>query len=327
VRTLLPGVPVIFHGYTFYSKSSRKNGAIPAPAAGYGAKYIDERCFLKKRGEYLDHVAPIPLSCTGLFAMGYAAALLIGILLGLIGGGGSILTVPALVYLFGYSPLLATTDSLFIVGTTSRAGAIASMRRKAVDLRTVAAFGIPSVITVFLIRRLVIPRIPQLIRLGPEAVSFATLTMLTFGVLMLLASFSMIRTQKKAGLQPVLPAPTVLPLYGILIGLITGFLGAGGGFLLIPVMVLLLRLPMKTAIGTSLSIIALNSMVGFFSDGSKGITDWPFLLTVTGIAIGGVILGNLLNRRIPGARLKAGFGWFVLVMGVFVITRELMLLR
>lgn len=259
---------------------------------------------------------------------GYLAAILIGLSLGLIGGGGSILTVPVLVYLFGLRPDIATSYSLFIVGSTSLVGAYRSYLKGLVDIKTALLFGLTSVTTVFVLRKYVVPIIPEdIISVGSFHITKGMLTMVLFATLMLLASFSMIRSRPvqaeitKQGPIEVLP----LILYGIGIGLVTGLLGAGGGFLLIPTLVLILKLDMKRAIGTSLFIIALNSLIGFCGDIGNIIIDWYFLLQMAAIAIAGIFLGGQLGKKIPGAKLKKGFGWFVLVMGSYILLRELVM--
>lgn len=255
---------------------------------------------------------------------GYIASLFIGLSLGLIGGGGSILTVPVLVYLFGISPILATSYSLFVVGSTSLIGAYSNWRKDLVDFKTALLFGATSIITVFLTRKFLIHRIPENIHLGAITFRFSVLTMISFAVLMLLASISMIRkrqmenTDKNHGINF-----TILVLYGIGIGLVTGFLGAGGGFLLIPALVLLLQLPMKKAVGTSLLIIAFNSLIGFIGDTGHLETNWGFLFIITAIAITGVILGGLMSKKINGDKLKKGFGWFVMAMGIYILVKEI----
>jgi len=258
--------------------------------------------------------------------MGYIAALFIGISLGLIGGGGSILTVPVLVYLFGVSPILATSYSLFVVGSTSLIGSLNNWRKGLVDFKTAFLFGLSSVTTVFITRKLIIPNIPEAIRIGNSNLHFSILTMVLFALLMLIASISMIRSKAvNEHLAQNGKHFFTLVLYGICIGLVTGFLGAGGGFLLIPALVLLLHLPMKKAIGTSLFIIALNSLAGFIGDTGHFDTNWLLLLTISIIAIAGVFIGGLLSKSVDSCRLKKAFGWFVLAMGIYIIIREIWL--
>ncbi|WP_345947750.1 sulfite exporter TauE/SafE family protein [Mucilaginibacter sp. PAMB04274] len=257
----------------------------------------------------------------------YFASALIGLSLGLIGGGGSIMTVPVLVYLFGVSPILATSYSLFIVGSTSLVGAFNNYRKGLVSIKTALLFGISSISTVFLTRKFIIPAIPKhIVYIGTFNLTENILTMLLFAVLMVAAASAMIRSSRKN--EPEVLEPKKLNLvklliYGVAIGLATGLLGAGGGFLLIPTLVLLVGLPMKQAVGTSLLIIALNSLIGFTGDLGHFHMDWLFLGEITGIAIAGIFVGGMIGKRINGAGLKKGFGWFVLVMGVYIISREL----
>ncbi len=261
---------------------------------------------------------------------GYFAAILIGISLGLIGGGGSILTVPVLVYLFKVDAVQATSYSLFIVGSTSLVGAYNNYRQKQVDIKTALLFGISSISTVFITRKFIIPFIPtEIFSIGDFVVTKSLLTMVLFALLMLTASTSMIRGRKDPGEVTVTDnkstAIVKLLLYGVGIGLVTGFLGAGGGFLLIPSLVLLLDMPMKKAVGTSLFIIALNSLIGFTGDIGQSDINWALLLQLSAIAIGGIIVGSQLAKKIPGGKLKKGFGWFVLIMGVYILIKEIFL--
>ena len=261
--------------------------------------------------------------------VGYLAAALIGISLGLIGGGGSILTVPVMVYLFGVQPLLATSYSLFVVGSTSLVGAINNYRKGFVNLKTVLFFGTASIITVFLNRKFIVPAIPKdIATIGGFTITESLFTMVLFAVLMLVASISMIRNKNAVSTEKECSECIrffKLLGYGVAIGLITGLLGAGGGFLLIPALVFLVKMPMKKAIGTSLLIIALNSLIGFMGDLGHFEIDWWFIIKITAIAIGGIFLGGLLNKRIKGEKLKKGFGWFVLLMGIYIIVKETVL--
>lgn len=261
--------------------------------------------------------------------LGYIAAVLIGISLGLIGGGGSILTVPVLVYIFKVDATLATSYSLFIVGSTSLIGAYKNYRKQQTDIRTAILFGVSSITTVFLTRKFIIPAIPDTVfTIGDTAVTKSLLTMVLFAALMLMASTSMIRSKTPPEGETAENNSGVivkLLLYGVGIGLVTGLLGAGGGFLLIPALVLLLNMPMKKAVGTSLLIIALNSLIGFTGDLGQVEIDWQMLLILTAISISGILIGSRMSKSIPGAKLKKGFGWFVLIMGVYILIREVFL--
>jgi uncharacterized membrane protein YfcA len=261
--------------------------------------------------------------------IGLFASTLIGISLGLIGGGGSILTVPVLVYLFNVDPVLATAYSLFIVGLSSLVGAFPKYKSGMIDLKTAVVFGIPSIISVFITRKVLVPSIPEtLFSVGELAFTKALAMMLLFAILMVAASVSMIRDKKKEETESAAPRifnyPMIL-LEGTVVGVLTGLVGAGGGFLIIPALVMLSKLPMKQAVGTSLLIIAAKSLIGFTGDvmeNSKNM-DWTLLGVVTALAVLGIFIGNQLSKKIDGAALKKGFGWFVLVMGLYIIIKEL----
>jgi uncharacterized protein len=259
--------------------------------------------------------------------VGYLASILIGVSLGLIGGGGSILTVPVLVYLFGVEPVLATGYSLFIVGTTSLVGVLPKYRDGMVNLKTAFIFGIPSILAVYATRAWLVPIIPNpVFSLGVLMVTKAMFLLGIFAVLMVFASVSMIRS-KKGGHETAATIPQkfnypMILLEGTVVGVLTGLVGAGGGFLIIPALVLFSKLPMKHAVGTSLLIIAAKSLIGFLGDLSNYKMDWSLLLSVSFLAISGIILGNMLSRKINGDKLKKAFGWFVLMMGVYILLKE-----
>jgi len=258
---------------------------------------------------------------------GYIASLVIGISLGLIGGGGSILTVPVLVYLFKVEPVLATAYSLFIVGLSSLIGAVPKYKQGQVNLKTALIFGLPAIAAVFATRKFIIPLIPNTVfSVGDFVVTKSILMMVLFAILMVFASVSMIRDKKKTEESEIeeqkFNYPMIL-LEGAVVGILTGLVGAGGGFLIIPALVLLSKLPMKQAVGTSLLIIAAKSLIGFTGDLSHYTMDWKLLLIVSGIAVAGIFAGDALSKKIDGNKLKKGFGWFVLVMGIYIIIKEL----
>ena len=260
--------------------------------------------------------------------VGYAAAVFIGISLGLIGGGGSILTVPVLVYVLGIDPVLATAYSLFVVGSTSLVGSFTYMRKQLVDYKTALVFAIPSFITVFFTRKFVVPLLPDpLFVLGELAVTKSIGIMVFFALIMLAASYSMIKGNGKNNSDEQSVVEFNIPLIaleGIVVGLITGLVGAGGGFLIIPALVLMAKLPMKMAVGTSLLIIAAKSLIGFLGDVANQTIDWKMLLIFTGLSVVGIFIGSFLSKIINENALKKGFGWFVLIMGIYIITKELM---
>lgn len=258
---------------------------------------------------------------------GYLAAVFIGVSLGLIGGGGSILTVPVLVYLFYVDTVLATTYSLFVVGITSVVGSFSYFKKGLVQLKTAVVFGIPSILLVFITRAFVVPAIPNTIfQLSDFVLTKDMLLMLLFAILMIFASLSMIRNKNKTAGDIQQNQPLNYPIVfaeGIFVGIITGLIGAGGGFLIIPVLVNILKLPMKTAIGTSLVIISVNSLLGFLFSLHHIAIDWIFLLAITSIAITGVLIGSYLSTKIDGKKLKPAFGLFVLIMGIYILIKEI----
>jgi hypothetical protein len=257
---------------------------------------------------------------------GYIASLFIGLSLGLIGGGGSVLTVPVLVYLFSVEPVMATAYSLFIVGSTSLVGAIPKYKEGLVNMNTAIVFGIPSIASVYFTRRIIVPAIPDNIAtIAGFELTKPILFMLLFAVLMVFASYSMIVNNKKEtddNIKQVFNYPLIM-IEGLLVGLLTGIVGAGGGFLIIPALVLLSKLPMKQAVGTSLVIIAAKSLIGFLGDLSHTTVDWVLLSKITGLAVIGIFAGNYFSKKIDGTVLKKSFGWFVLVLGVYIILKEL----
>lgn len=255
--------------------------------------------------------------------IGFIAVIFIGISLGLIGAGGSILTVPVMVYLFDVPVLMATSYSLFIVGITSLVGAVQKHKQGNVNYRIAIHFCLVSLIVVYVVRQFVIPAIPhKLFFFQGIAITSALVNMTLFACLMIAAAYSMIR--RKHLHQSNSQGHSFAPLFfcSVVVGLVTGLMGAGGGFLLIPALVLLLGLSMKEAIGTSLLIIASNSLIGFSLDINHFSMEWMFLGCVTLITITGLVIGLAIGKKIPARHLKIAFGWFVLFMGVFILLKE-----
>ena len=259
---------------------------------------------------------------------GYIASIFIGISLGLIGSGGSILTVPVLVYLFGIGVEMSTAYSLFIVGSTALVGGVRNAFLGNVNYKTAVVFTIPAFIAVYTTRAYLVPAIPSVIMtLGTYVLTKDIAIMVFFALVMLAASVSMIRNKRKKEEEnavPQLNLPVII-IEGAVVGVLTGIVGAGGGFLIIPALVLFAKLPMKKAVGTSLLIIAAKSLIGFIGDVQRygDQLDWTRLLTVTAIAVFGIFIGIYLNTFIDGKKLKKGFGWFVLLMAVYIIGQQL----
>ena len=256
--------------------------------------------------------------------IGYISAVFIGIILGLIGGGGSILTVPVLVYILAIEPVLATAYSLFIVGTTALVGAVKNIKTGNIDIKTGIVFSIPSLFAVYFTRRIIIPSIPQkIIIINDFSLSKETGIMLFFSLIMLLAATSMIYKRKEKRKENKIKY-TAITLEGLVLGVFTGLVGAGGGFLIIPALVLLGGLSMKKAIGTSLMIISVKSLIGFTGDLSTALNiDWFFLSSFCFFSVLGMGLGLYISKFIVGEKLKKVFGWFVLLISLFVFIKEL----
>lgn len=261
--------------------------------------------------------------------LAYIFAAAIGISLGLIGAGGSILTVPVLVYLAHVEPVLATAYSLFVVGSTALVGSAQNAFRRLVDFKTAFLFGIPSIAAVYATRAWIMPAIPDQFAVLGLDLDKGTALLLLFAGLMLATSYSMIRKRGREELDKVSANSGqahhfgLILLEGVGVGALTGLVGAGGGFLIIPALVLLAGLEMKVAVGTSLFIIAMKSLLGFIGDIQAGTAiDWTFLLLFTSFSITGIFIGSGLAKYIHGERLRTAFGWFVLVMGAYMILRE-----
>lgn len=257
---------------------------------------------------------------------GYIGAFIIGLILGLMGGGGSILTVPLLVYIMGINPVIATAYSLFIVGTTSAFGSIPNHFKGNISYKTGLTIAIPSFIAVYLTRRFIVTAIPDIIVDTHSIIIHRnTFIMVLFAIIMLMASISMLtRKINDSNIEAAKQLNYVYVLPSIAaVGIFMGVVGAGGGFLMIPMLVFFGGLPMKKAIGTSLFIIAINSLIGFSGDVQTINIDWHFLLFFTVISVFGIFVGTYLHKFINGRQLKRGFGWFILLMAAFILSKEI----
>lgn len=255
--------------------------------------------------------------------LGYALAILMGLTLGMIGAGGSILTVPILVYLLGVKPVVATGYSLLVVGSAALTGAVRYWRHGMVNLRAALMLALPAMLTVLATRTFIVPAIPAMLAGIPKDIFI----MLLFAALMIVAAVFMLKPLRvKPEAHPKMTAGRIVKLIsgGAGVGLLTGMVGAGGGFLIIPTLIALFGLPVKEAIGTSLAIIAINSLIGFQGDLIAGIPlDWPLLGLFLGLTLLGMWLGTTLGKRMHGEKLKKLFGAFTLLVGLAVLAEEL----
>jgi len=259
--------------------------------------------------------------------LGYASALIIGISLGIIGGGGSILAVPVLAYLFSVNEKVATAYSLFIVGASALVGGLKQHLKGYVDWKTAIVFGIPAIVGVSIVRHYVVPALPDvLFHVGNFQFTRRMGMFGLFAILMIPAAFSMLKERKvkeQKGDGTVKYNYPLILIEGLLVGGITGMIGAGGGFLIIPALVILANIEMKIAVGTSLVIIAFKSLLGFFlGDAFTMEIDWMFLSVFTGISFVGILIGSYLSNFIDGNKLKKGFGYFIFVMAIFIFYME-----
>lgn len=258
---------------------------------------------------------------------GYICSMLVGISLGVLGSGGSILTVPIMVYLFGINVVDATGYSLFVVGMASMIGAIKYINRKLVTIKTAIIFAIPSIVSVFLTRKFLMPAIPNPVFSSAQfAVSKEKFVLLFFALLMIVVAINML-LQKQAKENDVEKANTnftLMLLVGFISGVLTGLVGVGGGFIIIPALVFFAKTPLKTSVGTSLIVIAANSFIGFSAEvlERSNVIDWKFLFTFSAFSIAGIYIGFAVASKISSTQLKKMFGCFVLVTGIVIFIKE-----
>jgi uncharacterized protein len=249
--------------------------------------------------------------------VGFILAALVGLSLGLLGGGGSILTVPILVYLLGFGAKTAIAMSLPIVGTTSLVGAIGHWRAGNVRLQTALLFGLAAMAGAFAGARL-------------AAYLSGAVQMAILAVVMLVAAITMFRGGVGGGAAlEAESAPALTPMLSVAVGVgaLTGIIGIGGGFLIVPALVLLARVPMKQAVGTSLLVIAMNSASGFAGYAGRVAVPWGFVAAFTGVAILGILAGAALVRFISQAQLKRSFAVFLIAVGLFTLYQNRAVLR
>lgn len=257
--------------------------------------------------------------------IGYILAIFVGLSIGIIGAGGSILALPILVYLFGIEAAeTAPAYSLFIVAVSSLFGSYMKNKQGLINFKLVWSFGIPTVIAIFVTRYFVVPAIPNEVFIIEQfVVTKRLLVMGMFSVLMIIASFYMMQQNKSE--KPVKVNALLNYSGGFATGFLTGFVGAGGGFMLVPALIKIGNLGVKAAVATSMVIIAINTSVGFAASISHVAIDWMLLLTFSGLAVSGIFIGNSLSKKVNATQLKKGFGWFILLTGLFILINELFL--
>jgi len=257
--------------------------------------------------------------------LGYISLFFVGLVLGTLGGGGSILSVPILVYLFSIDAVMASAYSLFIVGTTSLVGTFLKLNVQMVNLRVGLTFGLPSLIAIFSTRKWLVPAIPEVVLQTESVVVTKRFLILgVFAVLMILASLSLIRKREESQFEQEYSDPYLVGI-GALTGVLTGLVGAGGGFLIIPALVYFAKMCFKTAVGTTLLIITANSLIGFLGDVINYQINWYFLFSITVLAMVGIVVGTRLAINISNQTLRRSFGWLVMGMGTLILAKELLI--
>lgn len=263
----------------------------------------------------------------GLIAiLGYIGAILTGLVLGLLGGGGAAVSIPILVYAFNVPPSLATGYSLLIVGFTALLGTVQNLRQGLVRYKALVRCGLPALISIYIMRRFLIHSIPA---------TFFTLygfklTKDTFILLLLAFFMAMVARNMISAAKPdkkeVKQTPYISVLFqSIFIGLFTGMVGAGGGFLLIPLLLASEPMEFRNATATSLTLVTLNSFIGFAGDVQSNIViNWPFLLSFLGCSIAGVIIGIRIAHRIDNKKLRQIFGYAMMGIAIFIVIKELL---
>ncbi len=263
-----------------------------------------------------------------MFIIGLIASFIMGTVLSLLGAGGSILTLPILVYLFKVPVIAGTSYSLLIVGLTALFGFFTYFKNKTINIKVGIIFGIPSIIGVIIARKILVPYIPNEFIFIGLTITKSILIMSLFAFLMVTSAALMIRDRnlkfEKSKKKNEFERNVLIILEGLIVGQLTGFVGAGGGFLIIPALVLLTGLNMKTAVGTSLFIIATKSLIGFGSDVMSGfVTDWNFVIYVMIFTIIGSIIGTFLSKKVSDIKLKKAFGYMTLVIGFLIILEQI----
>lgn len=259
-------------------------------------------------------------------SIGFFGAFLTGIVIGLFGGGGSILAVPIFVYLFKLNPILATSYSMFVVGFSAAIGTLINIKKKLIEYKTAVIFTLPALVSVSVTRRFLIPNIPNtLLSFEHFVITKEMGLMLFFSSVIILSSILMM---KKPNTKSITKTNTkknygLLIFIGFGVGVLTGLVGAGGGFIIVPALVLFARITIKQAVATSLIIITFNSLIGFSSDLSFLKIEWNFLILFTALSIVGIFVGTYISTYVRESTLKTNFARFMIFMAAVIVFKEL----
>ena len=252
------------------------------------------------------------------------ASSIIGIAIGLLGAGGSILVMPVLVYILGLPPTIATTYSLGIVGISSAIAAMRTSRDQKVNAKVIFTFAFPAMFSIMIMRAFIMPALPKVLKIGMLQISIDSFSMIILSILMLISAQRMISQKKLQGDESNDISLSLLVLTGFFIGVLTGFTGIGGGFLIVPAMILIGRMNVKEAAFTSMILIAMNALPGFFVDILNGKNlEWGLFTLLTIASVFGGYAGIMLSKRIRQDLLRISFGIIIALLALFILFIEL----
>ncbi len=256
--------------------------------------------------------------------IGFVLIFLVGLILGLVGGGGSLLAIPILIYIFSLDVITASSYSLFLIAITCAVGTALRYKNHTIDVNSGILFGLPSIISLFLTRWLIIPELPEIIfQFGTMVLSKRLFLLSVFSMMIVMTSIPMILRKGDQDIRIQNKKSILLIFLGLIIGFVTGLVGIGGGFIILPVLFLVAKLPFQKAVGTSIFIIFMKSAIGFLGDLFHYQPDWLFLLMLSSISVLGIFSGIRISAHINTMKLKTAFGWLLLFIGISVITKEL----
>lgn len=260
-----------------------------------------------------------------LYILGAFLFVLIGVILSLLGSGGALLTIPVLVYIFDVDPYWATSYSMFIMGVSNWAATIDNIKKNLIYYKIGLCFAIPGLLVTFIIRRFILPIVPDVL-FESDVLSFTkgSAIMLSFAILMFYTAIKTFRRKNTIEYSRIEFSPVINILQGAAIGLVTGFAGAGGGFLIVPALLFTVKMPMKEAAATSLFIISITTFLGFFGDFNPAIEmDWTLIIFCTAFSILGILITSFIKDTFSNKFLKTSFGYFILGLSLLVFYIEI----